>query len=203
MTLGRKPEAIDYLERFTERGEKDTERYPVGNMGTFNRETDIAWDAQDNAFVSDGYGNSRVVKISKDGTWVKAVGTHGNGQDQFSTPHGIAVDKDAGLVYVADRANLRIQVYDTDLNYKKTITGVAMPWTVQVTPKYIYSGDGTGKIYQLDKTGKLLGWAQTGLGMGQTGCIIHELYAESDNVLYRGSCSEWDIEKITIKSSAD
>ena len=203
MTLGRKPEAIDYLERFTERGEKDTERYPVGNMGTFNRETDIAWDSQDNAFVSDGYGNSRVVKIAKDGTWVKAVGTHGNGQDQFSTPHGIAVDKDAGLVYVADRANLRIQVYDTDLNYKKTITGVAMPWTVQVTPKYIYSGDGTGKIYQLDKTGKLLGWAQTGLGMGQTGCIIHELYAESDNVLYRGSCSEWDIEKITIKSSAD
>jgi hypothetical protein len=203
MTLGRKPEAIDYLERFTERGEKDTERYPVGNMGTFNRETDIAWDAQDNAFVSDGYGNSRVVKISKDGVWVKAVGTHGNGQDQFSTPHGIAVDKDAGLVYVADRANLRIQVYDTDLNYKKTITGVAMPWTVQVTPKYIYSADGTGKIYQLDKTGKLLGWAQTGLGMGQTGCIIHELYAESDNVLYKGSCSEWDIEKITIKSAND
>ena len=202
MTLGRKPEAIDYLERFTERGEKITERYPVGNMGTFNRETDIAWDAQDNAFVSDGYGNSRVVKIAKDGTWVKAVGTHGNSQDQFSTPHGIAVDKDAGLVYVADRANLRIQVYDTDLNYKKTITGVAMPWSVQVTPKYIYSGDGTGKIYQLDHNGKLLGWAQTGLGMGQTGCIIHELYAESDNVLYRGSCSEWDVEKITIKPAS-
>ena len=202
MTLGRKPEAIDYLERFTERGEKITERYPVGTMGTFNRETDIAWDSQDNAFVSDGYGNSRVVKIAKDGTWVKALGTHGNGQDQFSTPHGIAVDAQAGLVYVADRANLRIQVYDTDLNYKKTITGVAMPWSVQVTPKYIYSGDGTGKIYQLDHNGKLLGWAQTGLGMGQTGCIIHELYAESDNVLYRGSCSEWDVEKITIKGTS-
>jgi hypothetical protein len=203
MTLGRKPEAIDYLERFTERGEKDTERYPVGNMGTFNRETDIAFDAQDNAFVSDGYGNSRVVKIAKDGTWVKVVGTHGSGQDQFSTPHGIAVDGQAGLVYVADRANLRIQVYDTDLNYKKTITGVAMPWTVQVTPKYIYSGDGTGKLYQLDHNGKLLGWAQTGLGMGQTGCIIHELYAQSDNVLYRGSCSEWDVEKIAIKNGSD
>jgi len=44
-------------------------------MGTFNRETDIAWDAQDNSYVSDGYGNSRVVKIAKDGTWVKVVGT--------------------------------------------------------------------------------------------------------------------------------
>ncbi len=60
MTLGRKPEAIDYLERYLERGEKVTERYPVGSMGTFNRETDIAWDAQDNMFISDGYGNSRV-----------------------------------------------------------------------------------------------------------------------------------------------
>ena len=82
-----------------------------------------------------------------------------------------------------------------------TITGVAMPLTVQVTPKYIYSGDGTGKIYQLDKTGKGLGWAQTGLGMGQTGCIIHELYAVSDDVLIKGSCSEWNVERITIKGA--
>jgi hypothetical protein len=199
MTLGRKPEAIDYLEQFVERGEKDADLHPVGNMGTFNRESDIAFDGQDNMYVSDGYNNSRVVKIAKDGTWVKAVGTYGNGPDQFNTPHGIAVDAQQGLVYVADRGNLRIQVYDTDLNFKKSITGVAMPWTVQVTPKYIYSGDGTGKIYQLDHNGKLLGWAQTGLGYGQTGCIIHELYAESDNVIYRGSCSVWDVEKITIE----
>src|SRR6267143_1695400 len=47
MTLGRKPEAIDFLERFVERGEKIAERYPAGTMGTFNRETDIAFDAQD------------------------------------------------------------------------------------------------------------------------------------------------------------
>src|SRR5262245_15702728 len=185
MTLGRKPEAIDYLERFMERDERITERYPVGAMGTFNRETDIAWDAQDNMYVSDGYGNSRFVKIAKDGTWIKAVGTHGNGSDQFSTVHSIAVDKQAGLVYVADRGNRRIQVYDTDMNFKKTITGIGAPWSIQVTPKYIYSGDGTGKIYQLDHNGKLLGWAQTGLGMGQTGCLIHELHAEGDNVLYK------------------
>jgi hypothetical protein len=198
MTLGRKPEAIDYLERFLERGEKDTNPHPVGTMGTFNRETDITWDPQDNMYVSDGYGNSRVVKIAKDGTWIKAVGTYGNGQDQFNTVHGIATDGQ-GNIYVADRGNFRIQVYDYDLNFKKSITGIGAPWSIQVTPKYIYSGDGTGKLYQLDHSGKLLGWAQTGIGMGQTGCIIHALHAESDNVLYRGSCSEWDIEKITIK----
>jgi NHL repeat len=198
MTLGRKPEAIDYMERYLERGEKVTERYPAGTMGTFNRETDIAWDAADDAFVSDGYGNSRVVKISKDGVWLKAVGTHGSGDNQFSTPHGIATDK-AGNVYVGDRGNFRIQVYDEDLNFKKTFTGVGAPWSVQVTPKYIYSGDGTGKIYRLDHDGKLLGWAQTSLGHGQNGCLIHEMHAISDNVLIKGDCSTWTVEKITIK----
>jgi hypothetical protein len=199
MTLGRKPEAIDYLERYLERGEKVNERYPVGTMGTFNRETDIAWDSDDNSFVSDGYGNSRVVKISKDGVWEKAVGTHGNGDNQFSTPHGIAVDKQAGLVYVADRGNWRVQVYDTNLNFKQTIEGMASPWSVQITPKYLYSGDGTGKLYRLDHSGKLLGWAQTSMGHGQNGCLIHELYAVSDNVLIKGDCATWTVEKITIK----
>src|ERR1700730_17934584 len=198
MTLGRKPEAIDYLERFTERGEKDTERYPVGNMGTFNRETDIAWDANDNAIVSDGYGHSRVVKIAKDGTWVKAVGTHGNGPDQFSTPHGIASDGQ-GNIYVGDRGNNRIQVYDTNLNFKKSIGGVGAQWSGHVTHKYIYSGDGTGKLYRLDHDGKLVGWAQTSLGHGQSGCLIHEIHAVSDNVIIKGDCSTWTVEKITIK----
>jgi len=201
MTLGRKPEAIDYLERFVERGEKDENRYPNGSMGTFNRPTDVAWDAQDNIYVSDGYGNSRFVKIAKDGTWVKAVGTHGSGPNQFSTPHGIA--SDGQNVYVADRGNNRIQVYDSNMEFKTSYGGVGAPWTVQVTPKYIYSGDGTGKIYRLDRnSGKLLGWVQTGLGLGQTGCIIHELHAVSDNVLIKGSCSEWNVEKITFKGGS-
>jgi hypothetical protein len=198
MTLGRKPEAIDYLERYLEREEKDTNPHPVGAMGTFNRETDITWDPQDNMYVSDGYGNSRVVKISKDGVWMKAVGTYGNGDNQFNTVHSIATDG-MGNIYVADRGNFRIQVYDYDLNFKKSITGIGAPWSIQVTSKYIYSGDGTGKLYQMDHDGKLLGWAQTGMNMGQTGCIIHSLQAVSDNVLYRGSCSEWNISKITVK----
>jgi hypothetical protein len=203
MVLGRNPEAIDYLEKYVERGEKDTERFPSGGVGTFNRQTDLAWDAQDNIFVADGYNNSRVVKLSKDGTWIKSVGTRGAGQNQFNTVHAIAVDPQQNLVYVADRGNFRIQVYDTDLNFKKTIGGIGAPWSVQVTSKYIYSGDGNGKIYQLDKSsGKLLGWAQTSLGRGQTTCLIHTLHAESDNVLYKGSCTLWDVEKITISNKS-
>ena len=51
----------------------------------------------------------------------------------------------------------------------------------------------------LDHDGKLLGWAQTSLGQGQTGCLIHSLHAEGDNVLYKGACSLWNVEKITFR----
>ena len=85
---------------------------------------------------------------------------------------------------------------------QKYITGIGQPWSVQFTPKYLYSGDGTGKIYRLDHDGKLLGWAQTSLGQGQTGCLIHEIHCESENVIYKGDCSTWTVEKITIIGGA-
>jgi len=204
MVLGRKTEAIDYLERFTERGEKDENRFPAGNMGTFNRPTDVTWNPQGDIFVSDGYNNSRVVKIAKDGTWVKAVGTRGAGPNQFNTPHAITSDS-KGNIYVADRGNRRIQVFDSDLNAVKTIANVGAPWSVCMSPgptQYLFSGDGNGKLYKVDPaTGNLVGWAQTGLGHGQTGCLVHELHCESENVVYKGDCSTWTVEKITIKGS--
>jgi len=202
MVLGRKPEAIDYLQRFLERGEKDENRFPVGNAGSFNRETDVTWDSQDNIYVSDGYGTSRFAKIKKDGTWAGAVGTHGSEVDQFSTPHTIASDAKDNI-YVGDRGNSRVQVYNTDMKFQRSITGMGAPWGVCVSPgspQYLYSGDGTtGKIYKFDMDGKLVGWAQTSLGHGQSSCLIHEIHCESDKVIYKGDCSTWTVEKITVK----
>ena len=204
MVLGRKPEGLDYLERFVERGEKDEVRYPVGNPGTFNRPTDVTWDTQGNIFVADGYNNSRVAKLTKDGTWVKAVGTRGAGPDQFNTVHGITADA-KGIIYVADRGNRRIKVYDADLNLQKMYANVGAPWSLCVSPgapQYLFSGDGNRKLYKLDLDGNLLGWAQTSQGHGQSGCLIHELHCESENVIYKGDCSTWTVEKITIKGTA-
>jgi hypothetical protein len=206
MQFGRTLEAIDYLEQFLERGEKipEAQRHPVGAKGVFNRPTDVTWDSKDNIYVSDGYGNSRVVKIAKGGHWVKTVGTYGSGQDQFIIPHSIAADSEDNI-YVADRNNWRIQVYDSDLNFKKTFTGMGSPWGICVTPgspQYLFSGDGTtGKIYKLDMSGKVLGWAQTSLGQGEddAGRLIHQIHCESPNVIYKGSAILWQVEKITIK----
>ena len=94
---------------------------PPPRPGYFFEPTDVAWDAQGNIFISDGYQNSTVHKFDKDGHIVKLAGTtRGSAPGQFSTPHGIAVDA-RGNVYVADRSNARIQVLDNDLNYVREI----------------------------------------------------------------------------------
>ena len=84
----------------------------------------------------------------------------------------------------------------------KSIATVGAPWSVCTTPgptQYLFSGDGHGKIYKTDLDGNLLGWAQVGKGHGQTTCLVHELHCESETVLYKGDCSTWTVEKITIK----
>lgn len=198
MNLGRRPEGPDEPEWFNPGRQGPA---PVHQDGTFRGPTDIAFGPDDSIYISDGYTNSRVAKIDKNGDWVKSWGEKGTKPGEFDTPHSIAADA-RGNIYVADRGNRRIQVYDTDLNFLKSITSVGAPWSVCTSPlpnQYLFSGDGNGKIYKLDMNGNLVGWAQTSQGHGQTGCLIHELHCDSDTVLYKGDCSTWTVEKITIK----
>lgn len=203
MVLGRKPEAIDYFERFTEEGHTEKEA-PPARPGVFNRPTDVTWDTQGNIFVSDGYNNSRLAKMSKDGTWVGAIGERGAAPNQFNTPHGITSDA-KGNIYVADRGNRRIQVFDPAMKPVRIISGIGAPWSVCTTPgptQFLYSGDGNGKIYKMGLDGTLLGWGQTGLGHGQSGCLVHQLHCESETVVYKGDCSTWTVSKLTIRAGS-
>jgi peptidylamidoglycolate lyase len=77
----------------------------------FNQPTDIAVAADGSFYICDGYGNSRVMKFSAAGQFLFEWGGKGNGPGQFNIPHSIALDN-KGLVYVADRENDRIQVFD-------------------------------------------------------------------------------------------
>jgi DNA-binding beta-propeller fold protein YncE len=79
--------------------------------GQFRQVTDMTWDPAGNTYISDGYINSRVAKVDKNGDWVKSWGEPGSGPGQFNTPHSIAADAQ-GNIYVADRGNGRIQVFD-------------------------------------------------------------------------------------------
>ena len=88
--------------------------------GMFRQVTDSAWDSHGNGYISDGYINSRVGKVAPDGTWLGSFGTPGSGPGQFNTPHSIAIDAQ-DHVYVADRGNGRIQVFDTDGHFLRQI----------------------------------------------------------------------------------
>src|SRR5579872_4562967 len=90
MLLGRRPESVPGLLK-----EPASQPEPY----RFNRPTDVAWDAAGNIFISDGYGNSRVAKYTKNGEFIKSIGSRGTAPGQFNTPHAIAVDSQ-GNVYV-------------------------------------------------------------------------------------------------------
>src|SRR6202521_3240089 len=88
--------------------------------GMFRQVTDVTWDAEGDAFISDGYINSRVGKVDKHGRWLKSFGEPGDGPGQLDTPHGIAADAQ-GNVYVANRGDSRIEVFDGEGKYLRQI----------------------------------------------------------------------------------
>jgi hypothetical protein len=117
MVFGRKKEASD-------EGAEPYKRVPTPRPavnGQFRQPTDVTWDPQGDIFISDGYVNSRVAKFDKNGDWVKQWGTPGSGEGEFNTPHSIASDAQ-GNIYVADRGNRRIQVFDSNGTFLRTIT---------------------------------------------------------------------------------
>src|SRR6185436_3148627 len=112
MVLGRRPDAIEGLV-----APPPGAPTPPPEPYVFSRPTDVGWDAAGNIFVTDGYGNSRVVKFDRHGRFVKQAGTRGAEPGQLNLPHTMATDAQ-GNVYVGDRGNARVQVFDNDLNVK-------------------------------------------------------------------------------------
>lgn len=80
------------------------------SRNTFNLPTDVAFASNGDVYVSDGYGNARVVKYAADGQYLLEWGTRGTGPGEFGLPHNLVVD-DGGRVYVTDRDNQRVQVF--------------------------------------------------------------------------------------------
>ena len=108
MVFGRKAEASDQGAHPLEHPKPPLP--PVD--GLFRQVTDMAWDSNNNVYITDGYINSRVAEFDRDGNWVKSWGEPGTGPGQFHTLHSIVIDRD-NHIYIADRGNGRIQVFDT------------------------------------------------------------------------------------------
>ena len=125
----------------------------------FNGMADVAIAKHGDILVADGEGpNSRVVKFSKDGKFVKWWGGKGTGPGQFNVPHSIALDP-KGRLYVADRGNNRIQIFDQNGKFLNQWTNFGTPWGLFIKGETIYVVDGSANnclLIASTKTGKVL-----------------------------------------------
>jgi hypothetical protein len=222
MVFGRKQEASD---EGTEALKHPKPPLPPVD-GMFRQVTDVTWDPAGNTYISDGYINSRVAKVDKDGKWLKSWGEPGDGPGQLNTPHSIAADAQ-GNIYVADRGNRRIQVFDGEGKLLRQITidvpfdpnaGPAIgnkpgpnvtgtmapgaPWAICITPgpnQFLYSSDAyPGRVYKLTLEGKVVGvLGGAGKQLKQFGWI-HEMACPSENELYVGELLNWRVQKLLL-----
>jgi hypothetical protein len=116
LVLGRKQEAAEYSNGPIQRA--NPPRPPIPGM--FRQVTDVTWDSAGDIFVSDGYINSRVAMFDKNGNIIGSFGEPGSDPGQFNTPHTIAADAHDNI-YVGDRGNGRIQVFDKTGKFERII----------------------------------------------------------------------------------
>lgn len=202
---------------------------PVHADNQFNQPTDVAFDAEGNAYFTDGYVNSRVGKADKDGRWVASWGSRGSGDGQFNTPHGIVVSTQ-GEVYVADRGNARIQVFDRDGKFLRRFS-VDLPAPPGSKPAFgnfrptdqpssmtpgapdaicITNGPNQvlfiidlfpGRLYKLSLDGRVLGvYGRSGRLPGEFGWG-HGLACPSENEVWVGELLNWRVQKLVTKRS--
>jgi len=219
--FGRRQEAADGAEPL---GHPDPPLPPVD--GLFRQPTDVAWDTQGNTYITDGYVNSRVAKIDKNGNWVKSWGSKGSAPGQFNIPHSIAIDMQDNI-YVGDRTNHRIQVFDTDGNLKRIFTidvppdpksravngatptgdrlkqAIGAPNSLCITPgpnQVLFVGESTfpGRIFKVALDGKVLGViGRSGRNLGEFSGA-HALACPSDHEIYAAETSNWRVQKLLL-----
>jgi DNA-binding beta-propeller fold protein YncE len=129
---------------------------PAWDDSHFNKPADACVGADGDIFVGDGYGNSRIAKFSKDGKFLKEWGKKGNGDGQFKIPHVVYFETD-GKLYVADRENGRVQIFDPNGKHLTSWTNIGLPFGLDRQGGKTYLVDGrTGDIRILDKDGKVI-----------------------------------------------
>jgi DNA-binding beta-propeller fold protein YncE len=162
-------------------GEKNV---PGEDAAHFNKPADIALASNGDFYIADGYGNSRVVKFNRAGQFLKTWGKKGTLPGEFNLPHAVRLDAE-GRVYVADRENNRIQVFDAEGTFLRQLEGFA-PFGLFITPdQTLFVADGrANKVLKMTLDGKVLtSWGATGPQPGNFQ-LPHGLTVARDGTVY-------------------
>jgi len=171
----------------------------------FGQPQDLAFLPDGSIVIADGLRNSRVVKLDKNGKFIKAWGTKGNADGQFSGLHGIDADR-SGRIYVADRGNHRVQVFDADGKHLDTWPNILFPNSILVSAdqKQVWVLDGdTHRILEYDPNGRLLyWWGVYGVRPGEF-WEMHQLSVDSEGNLYIADSFDGRSTKLRPRADAD
>jgi peptidylamidoglycolate lyase len=162
---------------------------------TFNGMADLAVAKSGDIFIADGEGpNTRVVKFSKGGKFVKWWGGKGTDPGQFNVPHSIAIDSKDN-VYVADRSNNRIQIFDQAGKFLNQWTNFGTPWGLFIKDELIYVVDGAENnclLIASTKDGKVLEKIE---GLNNPTAVT----VDSSNAIYVGEVNGSNVKKFVKK----
>ena len=167
-----------------------TPMQPGDDQTHFARPTDVAWLPDGTFFVSDGYVNTRVVKFDKDGKFLLTFGQRGTPPNEtrpgyMNTVHAISIDKNR-RIYVSDRANSRVQVFDENGKFLDAWPNVRRPYSFLLTEdQHLWVADGiTQKFTKFDLNGRLLySWGTFGAFPGGF-WGVHQFHTDSEGNLY-------------------
>ncbi len=182
----------------------------AGNDEThFARPTDIAWLPDGTFFVSDGYVNTRVVKFDKNGKFLMTWGQKGTPPNEkrpsyMNTVHAVVVDKNR-RVYISDRANSRVQVFDENGKFIEAWPNVRRPYSFLLTEdQHLWVADGTTqKFTKFDTSGKLLySWGTFGAMPGGF-WGVHQFHTDSEGNLYTADVHVGRPQKFRPKKGAN
>ena len=154
----------------------------------FNHPTDVFESPSGDIFVSDGYANSRVHHFSSDGQHVKSWGKRGTGPGEFNVPHSIWAD--SANVYVSDRENGRIQIFDYEGKFIDALGGLYRPTDIyQDQQQNIFVTELVPRLTVFDKTGRKV-------AVARLEGTPHGVWGDSDGNLYIASTTPSNITKL-------
>lgn len=163
----------------------------------FNQPTNVAFAPNGDFFVSDGYVNSRVIKFSRTGDYIMHWGRKGTGDGEFNLVHDVALDS-AGRLYVADRTNQRVQIFDQNGKFLGKWTDLGAPWGLYYVAREnaIYMCDGLNdRILKLNTDGQVLGvLGSHGKAAGKLD-FAHSIAVDSTGAIYVAEIKNWRVQK--------